>query len=71
VLGGVGLWLGFQFLWRQLPVAALALAVGVTIGLVLIVRKLRKADDLQTIVLAVLVGLAVSVTPAAFLLVEQ
>lgn len=71
IVGGAALWLGFQFLWRQIPVLALVLAAVVTVGLVLVVRKIRKADDLQTMVLAVLVGLVVTVTPAAFLLVGQ
>lgn len=71
VLGGAALWLGFQFLWRQIPVLALVLAAVVTVGLVLVVRKIRQADDVQTTVLAVLVGLVVTVTPAAFLLVAK
>ncbi|PRY43394.1 hypothetical protein [Umezawaea tangerina] len=71
VLGGAVLWLGFNFLWRALPAAALVLALGVTVGLVLLVRKIRKADDLQTTLLAVLVGLIVTVSPAAMLLVKS
>ncbi len=71
VLGGAALWLGFNFLWRAIPAAALVLALGVTVGLVLLVRKIRKADDLQTTLLAVLVGLIVTVSPAAMLLVKS
>lgn len=71
IVGGAGLWLGFNFLWRQIPLLALVLAAVVTVGLVLGVRKIRQAEDLQTTVLAVLVGLVVTVTPAAFLLVAQ
>ncbi len=71
VLGGAGLWLAFNFLWRAVPAAALVVALAVTVGLVLLVRKIRRADDLQTTVLAVLVGLIVTVSPAAMLLVKS
>jgi hypothetical protein len=71
VLGGAGLWLAFNFLWRSVPAAALVVALAVTVGLVLLVRKIRRADDLQTTVLAVLVGLIVTVSPAAMLLVKH
>ncbi|MGM1062538.1 hypothetical protein [Saccharothrix sp. Mg75] len=71
VVGGAALWLGFNYLWRTLAPAALVVALGVTIGLVLMVRKIRRADDLQTTVLAVLVGLIVTVSPAAMLLVKS
>jgi hypothetical protein len=36
---------------------------------VIVVRRIRKADDLQTMVLAVLVGLIVTVSPAALRLI--
>ncbi|MGW6935127.1 hypothetical protein ACWGE0_34045 [Lentzea sp. NPDC054927] len=71
VLGGAALWLAFNFLWRSVPAAALVVALAVTVGLVLLVRKIRRADDLQTTVLAVLVGLIVTVSPAAMLLVKS
>ncbi|WP_086665433.1 hypothetical protein [Lentzea kentuckyensis] len=71
VLGGAALWLAFNFLWRSVPAAALVVALAVTVGLVLLVRKIRRADDLQTTVLAVLVGLIVTVSPAAMLLVKN
>lgn len=71
VLGGAGLWLAFNYLWRSVPAAALVVALAVTVGLVLLVRKIRRADDLQTTVLAVLVGLIVTVSPAAMLLVKS
>ncbi|XVV03464.1 hypothetical protein ACQPW3_40105 [Actinosynnema sp. CA-248983] len=71
VLGGAALWLGFNYLWRTLAPAALVVALGVTVGLVLLVRRIRRADDLQTTVLAVLVGLIVTVSPAAMLLVKS
>jgi hypothetical protein len=36
-----------------------------------IVRKIRRADDMQTTLLAVLVGLFVTVSPAALLLLSK
>jgi hypothetical protein len=71
VIGGAGVWLGFNWLWGFLPAAALVVALIVTTGLVLIVRKIRRAEDLQTTVLAVLVGLVVTVSPAALLLLNR
>ena len=71
VIGGAALWLGFNFLWRTAAPAALVVALAVTVGLVMMVRKIRRADDLQTTVLAVLVGLIVTVSPAAMLLVNS
>ncbi|MBP2475988.1 hypothetical protein JOF53_004860 [Crossiella equi] len=71
VLGGAGLWLGFQWLWRVFPAVSLILALAVIGGMVWLVRKIRKADDVQTILLSVLVGLVVTVSPAALLLVNR
>jgi len=71
VVGGAGVWLVFNWLWGVLPAAALVVALAVIVGLVLIVRKIRRADDLQTTVLAVLVGLVVTVSPAALLLLNH
>jgi len=71
VVGGAAVWLGFNWLWVELPAAALIAALLVVAGLVWIVRKIRRAEDLQTTVLAVLVGLVVTVSPAALLLVSR
>ncbi|OKJ99177.1 hypothetical protein AMK34_19305 [Amycolatopsis sp. CB00013] len=71
VVGGAAVWLGFNWLWVNLPAAALVAALLVIVALVWIVRKIRKAEDLQTLVLAVLVGLVVTVSPAALLLVAR
>ena len=71
VVGGAGVWLAFNWLWVKLPAAALAAAVVVIAGLVWIVRRIRRAEDLQTTVLAVLVGLVVTVSPAALLLLSR
>lgn len=71
VVGGAGVWLGFNWLWGQLPAAALVAALVVVVALVWIVRKIRRADDIQTTVFAVLVGLVVTVSPAALLLLAR
>lgn len=71
VIGGAVVWLLFNWIWTQHPAIALGAAVLVTVGLVWIVRNLRKAEDLQTTVLAVLVGLVVTVSPAAMLLLSR
>lgn len=63
-IGGAALWVGFRFLWRELPVVALAAAVLVTVGLVLVVRALLRNSDIRTTVFAVLVGLLLTVSPA-------
>jgi fatty acid desaturase len=71
VLGAVGgavAWVGFRYLWLNLPVVALAAAVAATVGLVLLVRAIRGSDDPQTTILAVLVGLVVTISPAVLLL---
>lgn len=71
VIGGAVLWLVCEWLWQSIPVLALIVALAVITGLVWIVRRLRRADDLQTTVVAVLVGLFVTVSPAALLLVGR
>ncbi len=71
VVGGAAIWLGFNWLWGFMPAAALVAALAVIVGLVLIVRKIRRAEDLQTTFLAVLVGLVVTVSPAALLLLNK
>ena len=70
-IGGAALWLGFQWLWQSMPVAALIVALVVITALVWIVRRIRRSDDLQTIVVTVLVGLFVTVSPAALLLLDR
>ena len=70
-IGGAALWVGFRFLWRSLPVVALAAAVLVTVGLVVVVRALLRNSDLRTTVVAVLVGLLLTVSPAILVLVGR
>ncbi|MBA0124592.1 hypothetical protein H0B56_03455 [Haloechinothrix sp. YIM 98757] len=71
VLGGAVVWLSFNWLWMRTPAAALIAALAVIVGLVWLVRKIRRAEDMQTTVLAVLVGLMVTVSPAAMLLLSR
>jgi hypothetical protein len=71
VVGGAALWLIFEWLWQRIPVVALVVALAVITGLVWVVRRVRRAEDLQTTVVAVLVGLFVTVSPAALLLVGR
>jgi len=71
VVAGGAVWLGFNWLWGALPQAALVLALLVIAGMVLIVRKIRRAEDLQTTVFAVLVGLLATVSPVVLLLVNK
>jgi hypothetical protein len=71
VVGGAAVWLLFNWLWNSMPAVALAAALIVTAGLVWIVRNIRKAEDMQSTVLAVLVGLVVTVSPAALLLLSR
>jgi hypothetical protein len=70
-IGGAALWVGFRFLWRDLPVVALAAAVLVTVGLVVIVRALLRSTDLRTTLFAVLVGLLLTVSPAILVLLGR
>ncbi|HKR50912.1 MAG TPA: hypothetical protein VJT72_15275 [Pseudonocardiaceae bacterium] len=69
IVGGAALWLICEWLWQRTPVVALVVALAVITGLVWVVRRVRRAEDLQTTVIAVLVGLFVTVSPAALLLV--
>jgi hypothetical protein len=70
-IGGAALWVAFRYLWTAMPVVALVAAVLVTGGLVLLVRAIRRSDDLKTTVFAVLVGLVVTVSPAVLVLVTR
>jgi hypothetical protein len=70
-IGGAALWVGFRFLWRDLPVVAVAAAVLVTVGLVVVVRALLRSSDLRTTLFAVLVGLLLTVSPAILVLLGR
>ncbi|MFD1534284.1 hypothetical protein [Pseudonocardia aurantiaca] len=70
-VGGAALWVGFRFLWRSLPVVALAAAVLVTVGLVVVVRALLRNNDMRTTMFAVLVGLLLTASPAILVLLGR
>ena len=62
-VAGAALFIGFQLLWRDLPWVAFALAIVVIVGLVAMVRVLRRSSDSASIALAVIVGLGVTCGP--------
>jgi hypothetical protein len=70
-LVGAAAWVGFRYLWFNLPVVALAAAVIITVGLVIGVRALLRNDDLRTTAFAVGVGLLLTVSPAILVLLER
>ena len=55
-------------LWDVLPWVALILAVLVIAGLVAVVRILRQTDDMVSLLIAIIVGVFVTIGPLAFLL---
>ena len=67
IVGGA-MFKGFEKLWDMLPWVALVLALIVIVGLVAVVRVLRKTDDITSFVIAVVVGMIVTLGPLAFLL---
>lgn len=68
-VAGAALFVAFQLLWRDLKFVALALAIVVIIGLVAIVRVLRRGNDWTSIALAVIVGAGVTFGPLLLRLV--
>jgi hypothetical protein len=70
-VAGAVLWVLFRYLWRGLPVVALAAALLVTGGLVLMVRQLLHDVDRRTTVFAVLVGLLLTASPAVLVLLGR
>ncbi|WP_278261555.1 hypothetical protein [Nocardia sp. AG03] len=67
-IAGMLLFKGFETMWETLPWVALALAMVVILGLVALVRVLRRTDDIFSTVIAVVVGVFVTLGPLAFLL---
>ncbi|WP_227997248.1 hypothetical protein [Nocardia australiensis] len=67
-VAGMLLFKGFERMWEMLPWVALALAMIVILGLVALVRILRRRDDILSTVIAVVVGIFVTLGPLAFLL---
>lgn len=68
-VAGAALFIGFQLLWGDLPWVAFALAIIVIVGLVAMVRVLRRSNDTVSIALAVIVGLGVTCGPLLLRLV--
>ncbi|MGA9873546.1 MAG: hypothetical protein WBQ44_20690, partial [Rhodococcus sp. (in: high G+C Gram-positive bacteria)] len=66
VVVGALLFKGFERLWDVLPWVALILAVLVIVGLVAVVRILRRTDDMISMVIAIAVGVFVTLGPLAF-----
>jgi hypothetical protein len=69
-VAGAVLWVAFRYLWRGLPIVALAAALLVTAGLVFAVRQLLDADR-RTTAVAVLVGLLLTASPAVLVLLGR
>lgn len=72
--GGLGIWLGFQALWRRWPWGAAPAAGLVLVGMLLAghhLHRRRHPDeplDLVTVGVLLIVGLVLTVSPAAFVL---
>ena len=64
---GVGLFWGFTELWRWNPYFALVLAVLVIFGIVTLSHVVRRTKDLATTLLALGVGLLVTIGPLVLL----
>ncbi|MGW0043820.1 hypothetical protein [Rhodococcus sp. NPDC003348] len=68
IVAGALLFKGFEKLWDSLPWVALVLAVLVIAGLVAVVRILRQTEDLLSLLIAVIVGVFVTIGPLVFVL---
>lgn len=71
VVAGALMFKGFEKLWDTLPWVALILAVLVIVGLVAMVRILRRTEDMISFVIAVVVGMVVTLGPLAFMLTSS
>lgn len=65
---GAALFVGFERLWDSLPYVALVLAILAILAMVAVVRILRKTDDIVSMLMAVVVGVIVTIGPLAFVL---
>jgi hypothetical protein len=70
-IGGAALWVGFRYLWSSLLVVAIAAAILVTAGLVVVVRTVLHNSDLRTSVAAGAVGILLTVSPAVLVLLGR
>ncbi|HEY5858537.1 MAG TPA: hypothetical protein VIW24_32080 [Aldersonia sp.] len=68
---GALLFVGFERLWDDLPWIALVMAILVILGLVAVSRVLRRSDDTLGVMIAVGVGLFVTMGPLALVLSQR
>ncbi|MEV0948024.1 hypothetical protein [Rhodococcus sp. NPDC049939] len=68
VIAGALLFKGFEKLWVTLPWVALVLALLMIVGLVAMVRIVRRTDDITSFVIAVVVGMIVTLGPLVLML---
>ena len=59
---------GFEKLWDMMPWVAFGLALLVIVGLVALVRILRRTDDIASQLIALAVGVFVAFGPLLFLM---
>lgn len=64
---GAGLFIAFDQLWRWNAIVALVLSVLVILGLVVGVRVVRRTEDIASTLIAVVVGLLITLGPLALL----
>jgi uncharacterized membrane protein YcjF (UPF0283 family) len=67
VIGGAAVWLLFNWLWTRQWIVALVIAILVIAGAALAVRTLWRSRDAATLILTVVAGLIVTVSPAILL----
>ncbi|MCG5432312.1 hypothetical protein LV457_08395 [Mycobacterium sp. MYCO198283] len=67
---GAGLFLAFDQLWNWNSIIALVLAALVIIGLVVAVRLVRKTEDIASMLIALVVGMLVTLGPLPLMLMN-
>ena len=68
---GAALWLGFRWLWVQAPFVAAVFALVLTGLSVIALRQVHRVRDMVSMLLAAGVGLVITVSPAALILVRK
>jgi len=68
---GAALWLGFCWLWVRAPVVAVVSALAATGLSGIALRQVHRVRDVVSMLLAAGVGLVVTVSPAALILVRK
>ncbi|MGL4305490.1 MAG: hypothetical protein ACRCSF_04985 [Mycobacteriaceae bacterium] len=64
-IAGALMFLGFKVLWEWNPIVAFVLSLLVIVGMVALIRVLRRTDDLISMLIAVAVGIFVTIGPLA------